>query len=141
LTDKWLVDASVLLASVDLDDPHHEDARRLVNGDDELLTIDLAYSESTNVAVRAWGSARDAERLAEMIDAIESHAGLLRTDRRLVDRAIRIANEHGITVYDAAYVAGAEHADAPLVSCDVRDLVSRGLARLPKDARFSAEEA
>jgi hypothetical protein len=33
----------------------------------------------------------------------------------------------------AAYFAEAERIDAPLASCDARDLVSRGLAKLPHE--------
>ncbi|MHB1975065.1 MAG: hypothetical protein ACYCR4_12425 [Acidimicrobiales bacterium] len=39
-----------------------------------------------------------------------------------------------LAFYDAAYVAAARESGGTLVSCDVRDLVSRGLACLPRDA-------
>ncbi len=38
----WLTDASVLLAWEDRDDEHHEDARRLLEGEAQLVTLDLA---------------------------------------------------------------------------------------------------
>ena len=37
-----------------------------------------------------------------------------------------------LSVYDASYVAGAQIAHVRLVSCDIRDLVSRELALLPE---------
>jgi predicted nucleic acid-binding protein len=42
--------------------------------------------------------------------------------------------EHGLTGYDAAYVAVARRYDWQLVSTDVRDLVSKGLAVTPDAA-------
>src|ERR1017187_5410329 len=50
----WFLDASILLAGEDPDDEHHGDARRLLEGGDPLATLDLAFSEVTNVAVRSW---------------------------------------------------------------------------------------
>lgn len=49
-----MLDASVLLACEDPDDDHHEHAVRLLTGPDPLATLDLAYYEVTNVAVRVW---------------------------------------------------------------------------------------
>jgi hypothetical protein len=45
-----------------------------------------------------------------------------------------IAVEHGLTAFDAAYVAVARRFDWRLVSTDVRDLVSKGLAITPDAA-------
>jgi predicted nucleic acid-binding protein len=105
----WLLDSSVLLASEDPDDENHTDARRLLGGSDPLATLDLAFYEVTNV-------------------------GLMRADAALIADAAAVAYEHGISVYDAAYVVAARVSGGELVSCDLRDLVSRGLARLPRDA-------
>ena len=58
----WLVDASVLLSREDADDPNHPDARRLLEGSSPVATLDLAYYEVTNVAIRSMGrlTGRDA---------------------------------------------------------------------------------
>ncbi len=127
----WFLDASVLLASEDADDDNHEDARRLLGGDDPLATLDLAFYEVTNVAVRAWRDQAAAHRLGERVAAVASDGGLIRADASLLANAAALAEEHGISVYDAAYVAAAQGSGHQLVSCDVRDLVSRGLASLP----------
>lgn len=130
----WFVDASVLLASEDPDDAHHEPASALLEGADPLATLDLAFYEVVNVAVRAWRDLRAADRLRERVVAVAGDGGLIRADAPLLGTASLIAEEHGISVYDAAYVAAARHSACPLVSCDVRDLVARRLARLPGDA-------
>lgn len=130
----WLLDASILLASEDPDDIHHHDARRLLEGTDPLATLDLAFYEVTNVAIRSWHDSSAAHRLRSRVAAVGDDGGLVRADAALLERAVGIADENGITVYDAAYVAAARVMDGQLVSCDVRDLVSRDLALLPGDA-------
>ncbi len=130
----WLLDASVLLASEDVDDEHHRDARRLLGGVEPLATLDLAFYEVNNVAVRAWRDLDAAQRLRDRLAAVGDDGGIVRADARLLENASMLAHEQGISVYDAAYVAAARRAHAQLVSCDVRDLVSRDLARLPADA-------
>jgi predicted nucleic acid-binding protein len=131
----WLLDASVLLASEDLDDHQHEDALLLLGGVDPLATLDLAFYEVANVAVRAWRDQAAANRLRERVVAVADDHGLVRAGPALLAHAAALAEEQGISVYDAAYVAAADDAGARLVSCDVRDLVSRGLACLPGEAR------
>jgi len=65
----WFLDSSVLLAGEDPDDENHEDARRLLGGSDQLATLDLAFYEVTNVAVRAWRDRSAALRLRERVMA------------------------------------------------------------------------
>jgi predicted nucleic acid-binding protein len=131
-----LLDASVLLAAFDPDDDHHEPARDLLEADAvTIATLDLARYEVTNVAVRAW---RAPELVAPMLAAIEklaSDGGVLTSTGTLLARAAEIAERHTISVYDAAYAAAASDAGHRLVSCDERDLISKGLAILPADIR------
>jgi predicted nucleic acid-binding protein len=126
-----LVDASILLAAADPDDPKHGSAVALLTSDESLATIDLALYEVTNVADRGWDDPEKAVRLRERIWAIAELGELVRADRRLLDDAAALVAEHGLSGYDAAYVAAARRLGATLVSCDVRDLVRPGLAVLP----------
>jgi predicted nucleic acid-binding protein len=137
---RWLLDASVLLAAEDTEDANHEHARRLLEGPDALLTLDLTLHETANVAVCAWGDLAAARRLAALIAAVGDDGGLVRADSELLESAAALAHEHGISVYDAAYVAAAAAARAELVSCDLRDLLERGLARRPADAVGSRDD-
>lgn len=136
----WLADASVLLAREDLDDDHHDDARRLLRGAHPIATLELAFYEVTNVAVRAWDDLSAARRLRGVVSALEHDGGLVRCDEALVGAAAEIAEERGLSAYDAAYVAAAATLGARLVSCDLRDLVSRGLALSPADALAASGE-
>lgn len=130
----WLLDASVLLAREDIHDENHGPARRLLGGTEPVATVDLAFYEVGNVAIRAWRDPIAGARLIERITAIDGDGGIVRVDGALLTSAAEVAARRGITVYDAAYVVAAERIGAELVSCDVRDLVSRHLARLPADA-------
>ena len=120
---------------------NYADASRLLEGGDPLATLDLAFYEVTNVAMRSWQDYSAADRLRERIAAVADDGGLVRVEPPLIASAAAIAEEHGLSVYDAAYVAAARASNAQLVSCDVRDLVSRGLARLPRDAVSGQKDA
>lgn len=136
---RWLVDASVLLAAEDADDDNHDAAVGLLEAAHPLLTLDLAFYEVSNVALRAWHDQAAARRLRSRVEAIADDGGVIRAEPSLLDRAERIAAQHDIAVYDASYVAAADASAARLVSCDFRDLVSRGLAVLPVDVMAATE--
>lgn len=131
----FLLDASVLLAAFDPDDQHHEGARALLEDDETALaTIDLARYEVANVAVRAWRSPGSVVPLLAAIDRLGDDGGVLTSTGTMLARAAEIAEIHTISVYDAAYVAAAGDAGLRLVSCDERDLVSKGFAVPPGSA-------
>lgn len=127
-----LLDASVLLAAFDPEDDHHESARALLEGEDmTLATLDLARYEVANVAVRAWRAPETVATLLAVIERLADDGGVVPSTDTLLARAAEVAEHHTISVYDAAYVAAANENGHRLVSCDERDLVSRGLATLP----------
>jgi predicted nucleic acid-binding protein len=127
-----LLDASVILAAFDSDDELHEPSQALL-ADPEvtLTTLDLARYEVANVAVRGWSEVGRVAPLLEAVDRIAGDGGVILATTTLLSRAAKLADEHTISVYDAAYVAAADQAGGTLVSCDIRDLVSRGLASSP----------
>jgi len=131
-----LLDASVILAALDSDDAHHEAARALLEDEGVTLsTLDLARYEACNVAVRAWGAPEAAAPILEAVERLAGDGGVIASTQPLLAAATELAERHGISVYDAAYAAAAEARGLRLVSCDERDLVANGLARLPADAR------
>ena len=130
-----LLDASVLLAAFDPDDDHHEPARALLaDAEVTLATLDLARYEAANVAVRAWRAPESVAPLLEAVERLAGDGGVLASTSSLLTRAAELAERHTISVYDAAYAAAAGEADRSLISCDARDLVSKGLAVLPVEA-------
>lgn len=155
-----LLDASVWLAALDPDDRYYLAAGTLVEstgqdgvadkGDDTveadgaeddaakddpvtLAALDLTLYEVVNIAIVSWNSQADAERLVELI-RLACPTTLDRVDEERMREAAKIAAEHGLTVYDAAYVAAARRHDWTLVSCDLKDLVRPGLAIAPDAA-------
>jgi predicted nucleic acid-binding protein len=130
-----LLDASVLLAAFDPEDDHHEPARSLLEDEETTLaTLDLARYEVANVAVRAWRSPDSVAPLLAAVERLADDGGVLTSTGTLLARAVEIAERHTISVYDAAYAAAAGDAGHRLISCDERDLVSKGLATLPTSA-------
>jgi predicted nucleic acid-binding protein len=130
-----LLDASVLLAAFDPEDDHYKPARGLLEDEaNTLATLDLARYEVTNVAVRAWRAPETVAPLLAVIERLADDDGVLLSTDTLLTKATEIAEHHTISVYDAAYAAAAEETGHRLVSCDERDLVSRGLAALPASA-------
>jgi predicted nucleic acid-binding protein len=128
-----LLDASVLLAAFDPEDDHHGSSRALLeDSETTLATLDLARYEVANVAVRAWRAPESVAPLLAAVERLADDGGVVASTHSLLTRAADLAERHTISVYDAAYVAAAEEADRRLVSCDRRDLVSKGLAALPQ---------
>jgi predicted nucleic acid-binding protein len=130
-----LLDASVLLAAFDPEDDHHEPSRALLEDDEPTLaTLDLARYEVANVAVRAWRAPDSVPPLLRAIDRLAEDGGVIAATTPLLAQAAELAERHEISVYDATYAAAAGDLGRRLVSCDTRDLVSRGLAVLPANA-------
>lgn len=129
-----LLDASVVLAAFDEQDSHCEAARAVLVQDASLFSLDLARYEVTNAAVRGWAAPAVVPWLLSALERIANDGGILSSTSALLTHAAAIAEEHGISVYDAAYVAAARESGRRLVSCDQRDLVSKGLAVFPADA-------
>jgi predicted nucleic acid-binding protein len=130
-----LLDASVILAAFDSDDQLHEPARAMLADEGiTIATLDLARYEVANVAIRAWRAPDLVSALLEAIDRIAGDGGVVPSTTALLTRAAQLAEEHAISAYDAAYVAAASQTGGTLISCDVRDLIGKGLANSPADA-------
>jgi len=131
-----LLDAGVWVAAKDADERYFEAARRLVvDTSRSVVALDLTLYEVANVVGTRWGRP-DAAR--ELCRSIVARCGdrLVGVDPDLIDSATEIAAEHGLTAYDAAYVAAARRQGWTLVSVDIADLVSKGLAVAPDDADY-----
>ncbi len=125
-----VVDASVLLAAEDVEDRHYRASVSTLDRE-HLASVDLAWYEVTNVADRVWADAAAGRRLRARLGLIAAHGRMVIADAQLAERVAQLIREHELSAYDAAYVAAAHGLGTELVSCDERDLVSRGLARLP----------
>jgi len=131
-----LLDASVWVLLVDPADRHHPGAVELIRRQaHSLAALDLTLHEIGN----AIGVKRSNPKEAmNVIDLLSTCCGdrVASADAGLARMALEIAAEHGLTAYDAAYVAAARHHGWTLVSADVADLVSKSLAVTPDAAVY-----
>lgn len=100
-----------------------------------VAALDLTLYEVVNAVARQYRQPDQAQKIAR---AIIRTCGdeLTRMDEALGEEVVKVVSEHGLTAYDAAYVAAARRNDWQLVSLDVRDLVSKGLAVTPDRADY-----
>lgn len=134
---KLLLDSCVWLAwARAVDEPDHEAATAIVTrsarGEVDLRLLDLTLYELGNAVVRAWKQPPRVARL--VVDAAIDVAGGLPLVPTASERrnAHALADEHGLTVYDATYAAVAPERRLTLVSGD-RRLLRAGLAIAPAD--------
>lgn len=135
-TNPLLLDASVWVAAKDSRDRYFDVARPLVlDAARTLGALDLTLYEVANVVGSRW---RKPDVAAELCRTIAARCGeyLLAVDASLIDSALEIAAKHDLTAYDAAYAAAARRRGWTLVSADITDLVSKGLAVAPDAANY-----
>jgi predicted nucleic acid-binding protein len=131
--DRLLLDSGVWIASRLPDDRFNRSAFELVLETDlPAAVLDLTLYEIANVV----GSRRgDLQMLGRIFRSVERRcSSIVRVDAHLAEVTAGVAVEHGLSAYDAAYVAIAGRYDWTLVSTDIRDLVSKGLAITPDAA-------
>jgi predicted nucleic acid-binding protein len=129
-----LIDSGVWVASRDDEDQYHGVARELIHeADVSLMALDLTLYEVANTVVRRW---KDSEWAAVACRSVFRRCDqrLVEIDMDLICSTAEFAVEYHLTSYDAAYVAVARRHDWTLVSTDIRDLVSQGLAITPDAA-------
>lgn len=131
-----LLDASVWVASLDTTDRHHDATAQLLNTvarGQRFAALDLTFYEVANVVGASWGSPADAHSLWTLMLRSCPEA-VARVDTRLFELTVLLADQHGLSAYDAAYVAAGELHGWTLVSGDHVDLVEPGFAITPADA-------
>jgi predicted nucleic acid-binding protein len=136
-----LLDASVWIAAFDPNDPFHRSARKLVLSRAHALgALDLALYEVSNVVGAVKGQQQLAGRMCRLV-VKRSKGNLVRVSPALAEHATRLATEHALSAYDAAYLAAARRHGWTLVSADIKDLVRPGLAVTSDDILVAGEQA
>jgi predicted nucleic acid-binding protein len=134
MIDTLLLDSVVWVASMSGDDRFESAARELIADlDRRFCALDLTLYEVANAVGSKRGRFEEATSVCRAI-AERCAWATVRVDGDLVESVIEVAAGYGLTSYDAAYVAVARHYDWTLVSTDIRDLVSKGLAITPDAA-------
>ncbi|MGB2711631.1 MAG: PIN domain-containing protein [Conexibacter sp.] len=133
-----LLDSSVWLAAAQAQgEPNRSAALAILDRrkrhEVDVRLLDLTVYELGNVMVRKWQ--RPAERAERLIARVLQLAGApplaLTVDEHRA--ALELAEQHGLSVYDAAYAAVAQTRRLTLVSGD-RQLLAARLAVAPGDA-------
>lgn len=131
-----LLDAGVWAAVFDPADRFHDSARSIIlDVDRSLAALDLTLYEIANVLGVKMRLPDQALEIAQLV-VHRCGSSLVRVDPLSLASACRVAHEHKLTAYDAAYVATAQRHGWKLVSLDIRDLVSKGLAVTPDAADY-----
>lgn len=114
---------------------HHVQAEQFLRAGPPLTVLDLTLYEVANVVAGKYEQPDAARELVRGLFRGSAHPPL-QADTALFEDGIELMAEHGLTAYDAAYVAAARRNGWQLVSLDLRDLVSKGLAVTPDAAVY-----
>ena len=134
MSDVLLLDSGVWIATRDAKDPWEASSRELAFGRRRITgALDLTLYEVANTVGAKWRQETDATELCRSVER-RCAQRLVRVDGNLIRSIVEIAIGYRLTSYDAAYVAVARRHDWTLVSTDIRDLVSKGLAITPDAA-------
>jgi len=115
--------------------PQHRQAGGFLEAGAPLTVLDLTLYEVANVVARQYRQPEEARRLVQGLLRGLTRSPL-RADVGLIEHGVDLMTEHELSAYDAAYVAAARRNGWQLVSLDVRDLVSKGLAVAPDAAVY-----
>lgn len=133
----YIVDASVVIEYL-INGPYTPNVQGFFNqitNADRLTVPEFCLLECTNVIwkqVRFSGMSRtDAEELLRVLRTLKLRRAPM---KRLLDRALDIALNNTLAVYDSGYVALALHYGYPLISIDqpqIRAATAEGVTLLP----------
>lgn len=129
----WVIDTSALVRLFVPDGPLHPEVETAINraasGADLVLAPQLLLAEVANVLLRK--RRRDelsVQELQELLQAIEAMPIRLCEHGPLLLSACTLAEAHGLSAYDALYLALAERHGARLITSDADlDKVARAI--------------
>ena len=122
--DRWVVDANVAV-KLFVDEPLSREAHAFLaplksEAPGRFHVPDFLYTEATNVF---WKYVRRGDMsLAEAVEHLRELRALALSRARsedLLDSALRLAEQHDVSAYDAVYLALADQHSVPLVTVDV----------------------
>lgn len=104
-----------------------------------ITALDLTLYEVANVIGARKRQYDLAKRVCRSIPE-RCNGRLVHVDADTITDTVGVVTEHGLTAYDAAYVAVTRRYGWTLVSTDIKDLVSRALALAPDDPSIQPPE-
>ena len=129
----WVIDTSALIRLFVPDGPVHPEAEAAFNrastGADILIAPQLLLAETANVLLRKCRRGElSSSELRELLQAVESLPIRYVEHESLLQPACVIAEAHGLSAYDALYLALAERHGARVLTSDARlETVARGM--------------
>ncbi|MEM4717605.1 MAG: type II toxin-antitoxin system VapC family toxin [Desulfurococcaceae archaeon] len=116
-----VVDASALIAFL----LREEGWRSIVQYMVQTMSVDHVLKEFYNALWKSVSVRRyvDPSYTAKILDLLHSYVDknmLIEPEELYLDKALEIASNHSITVYDALYIAQALHHNKPLLTLDQR---------------------
>ena len=128
-TERLLLDSGVWIGARQPASPYYEACRALVADPAyPVAVLDLTLHEVANVLGARDGRPEEAVDMCRLISGRCGDA-VVAADPMLMRSALAISHEHGLTGYDASYVAAARREGWTLVSLDIKDLVSKEIGR------------
>jgi predicted nucleic acid-binding protein len=117
-----VVDASVLIRSAVANEPTARNWMGAVEaGDVEGHVPDIAYAETVNGLARYVRSELLPPKLAaEIVEQIVKLPLFTHGHGRLAAASLTLALDHGLSAYDASYLALAQSLEVPLITADRR---------------------
>ena len=129
----WVIDTSAIIRLYVPDGPLHPELETALNrassGAELVLAPQLLLAEAANVLLRKRRRGElSAQELGELLPALVTLPIRLCEHAPLIFPACALAEAHGLSVYDAIYLALAEQHGARLItSDDALDKVARSL--------------
>lgn len=119
----WVIDTSALIRLFVPDGPNHPEVEtafnRAASGAELVLAPQLLLVEAANVLLRKRRRGElSTPELRELLQAVESLPIRLCEHGPLLLGACSLAETHGLSAYDALYLALAEQHGARLITCD-----------------------
>ena len=108
--------------------------------DGELLVPEHFWLEVTNVLLRRYGHTPD-DVVAALRELDELQFVTVVLDRPAILHGLELMARHGLTAYDAAYLALAEVTDAQLLTLDARLAVAAGDRSTTRPRPLAHEDA
>jgi predicted nucleic acid-binding protein len=102
-----------------------------------LSVLDLTTYEVGSALLRG-GAQASSEQVATVLDALATICPAVRPTQEEFRLATELVDEHGLTIYDAAYAAVAQSRNATLATLD-KELLKAGLGVRPSELVDSAE--
>lgn len=137
---EMVLDASVA-AKLFFIEAGSEAAHALALSDVRLIAPDLLWAEMASIAGRrVRGDGLDEGLARRAVSALGEIVAEFRPMEGLAVRAFELSARHGITAYDATYLALAEQRGAVMVTADARLVAKARTAGLGANVKLLAEE-